>query len=51
MGMIGKLGIAMSFDAIYTWSVELHPTVIRYVFMVPLRSSKLITKFTSINSY
>jgi len=29
VGMIGKCGVATSFDAIYTWSVELHPTVIR----------------------
>jgi len=29
VGMIGKLGISVSFDAIYTWSVELHPTIIR----------------------
>jgi len=29
VGMIGKLSITISFNAIYTWSVELHPTVIR----------------------
>jgi len=29
VGMIGKLSITISFNAIYTWSVELHPIVIR----------------------
>ena len=29
IGMVGKCGVAVSFDAIYTWSVELHPTAVR----------------------
>eukprot|EP00112_Aurelia_sp_Birch-Aquarium-sp1_P010564 Seg2251.2 transcript_id=Seg2251.2/GoldUCD/mRNA.D3Y31 product="Solute carrier family 22 member 13" protein_id=Seg2251.2/GoldUCD/D3Y31 len=29
IGMIGKCGVSVSFDAIYTWSVELYPTVVR----------------------
>ena len=29
LGMVGKLCITVSFDAIYTWSVELYPTNIR----------------------
>ena len=29
IGMVGKCGVSVSFDAIYTWSVELHPTAVR----------------------
>eukprot|EP00794_Sanderia_malayensis_P018702 gene18702-20590_t len=28
-GMSGKMFVAISFDAIYTWSVEIYPTVVR----------------------
>ena len=44
VGMIGKLGISVSFDAIYTWSVELHPTIIRYAFIKQLRFCKFSSK-------
>ncbi|XP_002158070.2 organic cation transporter protein [Hydra vulgaris] len=29
LGMVGKLFITVSFDVLYVWSAELHPTVIR----------------------
>ncbi|XP_065065328.1 solute carrier family 22 member 15-like [Rhopilema esculentum] len=29
VGMIGKCGVATSFDSLYTWAVEIYPTVIR----------------------
>lgn len=30
-GMMGKLCITLSFNAFYIWSVELYPTVVRYI--------------------
>ena len=48
LGVFGKFFVATSFDAIYTWSVEIYPTVVRYV--LPIHFQEPLSSFPPVKS-